>query len=154
MKTPLLILLALFVLGCRQSSYIKIKGGLKEACEDPCRAIESKGEAATVIARQIADNIKTKTAMTADVFKRSKDLYALFVLMFVGGLVFWGLTKSSFGWVIPAASVAGILVLVFAVNYAVIVSKVLLVIGFGLLIWKAIEYHQERDIERALSDGK
>lgn len=107
--------------------------------------IEAKGKAADVISQQYASNIKTKEGLIADVFKRNGELFAGLILTTVGGLIFWGFTRSKYGWIIPSACIGGISIILFFVSYIKWIPLAVLVIVLGVLIWKAIEYHKERD---------
>ena len=125
---------------------------IKKAIKPTDYSIELKGKAADTFAKQLAENIKTVRAMTADVFKKSGILFAGLIITMVGGFIFWGFTGSRFGWVIPAACIAGIAAIIFFVQFSKWIFAGVLIIGGLLLVWKTIEYHNERNVERAKND--
>ena len=92
-----------------------------------------------------ADNNKTAQGRTADMQKHNAWLYTCFVLGFVGGCCFWWFTRSRYGFVIPSACIAGLVLITVFASYAEYFALGVLVIGLGLLIWKAIEYQKERN---------
>ena len=142
------ILLVLFLTGCIEPSFVKLNKNI-----DPNNTAEFRGEAANIIATQIANNMQTSQSMLGDVFEKSGILFAGLIIAMVGGFVFWGFTHSRYGWVIPASCLSGIAAILAFVNYSRWIFFIVLIICGLLLIWKAVEYHKERDIER-LRNGK
>lgn len=142
--------IAIFALsGCPDQSSLQIylhPKDVKSLLKDPCDVmVILKGKPADTVAVQLADNMKTKQATVQQIYKYNGFLYALFVVLFVGGLIFWRLTGSRFGWIIPTASILGIGLIIAFTAYALIFSAVCVLLAIGLLTWKAIEYHKERD---------
>jgi len=164
-----LTLLALLVSGCQSGSSVKIWSGetvkpvhadsntptdyniplLSKTYQKPF--IEYTGKAAEIIAQSQADNSKTKQAMLGDTFKFSGVLFLILMIAMVGGIIFGALTRSRFGWIIPAACAVGIAMMEFFIQSAawinIAITAGVLALGIGLLVWKAIEYHKERDLE-------
>ncbi len=104
----------------------------------------------TIVAEAIADNLKTPAGRVAAI---SKDwLYKVLILMLVGGLVFWGITRSHWGWIVPSASIAGISMMIFFAKYAEIVALIVLGLGLAVIIYKAWEYQKERNEQTALNN--
>jgi len=134
----LLIFTILLIAGCQQSM-------IRFSENDPNIPIEYRGKAADTIAEQIADNQKTATARVAETQKHNAWLYAGLVIAFVGGLVFWGFTRSRYGFVIPASCAVGLGLITAFAKFAEWIALGVLVIGLGLLIWKSVEYQRERN---------
>ncbi len=70
----------------------------------------------------------------------------------MGGCAFWGFTGSSKGWIVPSASVAGILLIAMLVKwlktfiwFAGIVVISIVALALAVLVWKAYQYQKERD---------
>ena len=158
-----LYLVMLFFGGCQEYSVVEIPGSGILGRTDPNSPIDYsnglstfKGEAANIIAKQVSGNLKNAQERMEELFKRDADLYVGLVLLLVGGLIFWGFTKSRYGWVIPSASIGGIATILVTqtmchqlVIYGKWIFTVVLAIAVLLLIWKAVEYHTERNEERA-----
>jgi hypothetical protein len=153
-KTILVVLLLLYNLelaGCQKESIAKVQFNNISSMSkiDPNNCNEFKGEAANIITKQIASNMANKQSMLSDVFKKSGLLFAGLTVTMVGGLIFWGFTGSRFGWVIPASCIGGIFTILMFVNYSKWIFAIVLGVSGLFLIWKAVEYHTERDAERA-----
>ena len=82
---------------------------------------------------------------TADLMRDLPKTFGLLVLVFVGGCVFWGFTKSKWGWVIPSSSVAGMWLMVTFARFATLIALLGVAVMMGILIWKAWEYQKERN---------
>ncbi len=67
-----------------------------------------EGQAAESVAESIAQNILDDQGMKNQRHKYDANLYVGLVGLLVAGLVFWGLTRSRWGWVIPAAAISGL----------------------------------------------
>ena len=140
------LIVTLFVLilivGCQPSSHISISN-------DPNQGSEYSGEAANIIATQQAENAKTKAAYLSDMFKFNCLIWATLAAVAIAGIAFWIFTGSSKGWVIPTASVIGMGLMYGFIEYGKIIALGVLATGLAVIVWKAIEYHQERDAEIA-----
>jgi hypothetical protein len=145
MKTFLMILLCMFLTGCTVS---KITTG-QCLVQDPNGFAVYEGEAATIIAEGVSQNMQTAAGRLADTMRYNAYCYAALIGLLVAGLVFWGLTRSKWGWVIPASCIAGMGVLVAFARYAERIGIVVLLsvgtVALALLIWKAVEYQKERN---------
>jgi hypothetical protein len=110
--------------------------------------IEATGKAAETLAQQIADNIETEAARLTDLFEYNSLLFLTLFLVMLGGVVFAILTKSSWGWIIPTVAGAGLAALIFIVQAAVYIKWIglgIVLVAFGVLIYKAWEYQKERN---------
>lgn len=114
--------------------------------------IEFKGEAANIMAEQIANNLQTEASRFSDMFKKSGELFFYLILVIVGGFIFWGITKSSWGWAIPAGGMIGIGTMIVALQFGECVLKWgkylilgLIVFSGVVIIYKAREYQRERN---------
>jgi len=67
------------------------------------------------------------------------------VFILVGGLIFWGLTRSKWGWVIPGAAISGIAVVMMFTQLSKWISFGVLAVALAVLLYKVIEYKRERD---------
>ncbi len=118
--------------------------------------IEFKGEAATIMAEQIAANLQTEASRFSDMFKKSGELFFYLILLIVGGFIFWSITKSSWGWAIPAGGMAGIATMIIALQFGECVLKWgkylilgLVVLAGLVIIYKCREYQKERNENRS-----
>ena len=136
----LLILFVLLLAGCQESL-------IRYSDTDPNIPIEYRGKAAETMAVSIADNAKTATARMAETQQYNKWLYVGFIVAFVGGLIFWGLTRSRYGFVIPSACAVGLGLIFAMAKYADWIALGVLIVGMALLILKVVEYQKERNIE-------
>ncbi len=103
------------------------------------------GEAADRVAEVIAVNALNQEGRINEVMKYNGWLYASLVALLVGGFIFWGLTRSRFGFVIPSASIGGIVFITFWAEYSRWISLGVLVVSLSLLVFKAVEYQKERN---------
>lgn len=104
-----------------------------------------KGEAADVLAESMAQNMLDDQGIKARLHKYDATLYVSMVGLLVAGLIFWGLTRSHWGWVIPAGAVCGLAFIEYWPQYGKWIAFGLAGTAVGLLIWKAREYQKERD---------
>ena len=81
-------------------------------------------------------------------------MYGWMVVLFVGGLIFWGITKSKWGWIIPSSAVAGMTLIVTFARYEKWIGIALLIVALAVLIYKAREYQKERNENRKLEGVK
>lgn len=145
-----LLLFTTFASGCG-TSYIRFNRSLKVDPNDSnsiVGLIEAKGNAADTLAQQFADNIETEEARLANLFKYNSLIFMVLVFVMLGGVIFAVLTKSSWGWIIPTVAGGGMAALVFIVQAAEYIKWIglgIVVVALGVLIYKAVEYHRERD---------
>lgn len=141
MKPLILTTVILLLAGCGQST---IQWQLDPA--DPNSPTYTlTGEAAETMAAAMAKNTLTRQGRASEVVKYNGWLYALLVILLVGGFAFWGFTRSRFGFVIPASAVGGIVFISFWAEYSRWISLGVLVISMALLVYKAVEYQKERN---------
>jgi len=114
---------------------------------------EIKGKAAEIYVQTQADNNKSKQAVMNETFKYSGILFLFLMIAMVGGIMFSAFTRSRYGWITSASCAVSIATMEFFIqsavwiNIAIAAGVVFIVIT--LITWKAIEYHKERDLERA-----
>mgnify|MGYP001272946598 FL=1 len=80
-------------------------------------------------------------------FKFNCLIWAALAVITIAGIAFWVFTGSSKGWIIPASGVVGMGLMYGFIEYGKIIALSVLAVGLAVLVWKAIEYHQERDAE-------
>lgn len=142
MKKILMIICLLFMAGCsEQLSTITYKP------PDANVPYVFTGKAADTIAAKIAENVQTKEGRINELLDVTKKYFGWLFLTLIGGLVFWGFTRSRYGWVIPAASIGGMVLIITFNSIAGWIPYIVVAIGLGLVVWKAIEYQQERNNE-------
>jgi len=100
-----------------------------------------------------AEPIIAKTVTAADILveKTMSEIPAIYgwmVVLFVGGLIFWGTTRSKWGWVIPSSACAGMALIISFARYEKWIGLVALITTLAVLIYKAREYQQERNKNR------
>jgi hypothetical protein len=138
------LVLGMVLTGCNSQSHIVIPS----TTGDPNQVTEVWGPAADTLAGQMADNLEVEAGRLADLFKYNAELFVTLFVVFLAGLAFAYLTKSSWGWVIPAVAGLGLLVLIFIVQAVVYIKWIVLaavIIAVGVLVYKAYEYQQERN---------
>jgi len=140
-----LFLLGVFLTGCGSESKLEISrwNGVEYDPNEP--VILATGKAADTLAEQVAANMQTAQGRLAATQKYNAYLYAALVIMFVGGLVFWGFTRSRYGWVIPAAATGGLFLVTGFARYAEYAVLGVAAVTVALLVWKAVEYQRERN---------
>ena len=126
------------VAGCRAPSRIEIP-----IPGDGIQVIT--GEAADDYVRGLVDNAKTAKARINEMFEGLSKILPTLVFIMIGGLIFWGFTRSHYGWIIPASVVAGIVFIVAFARWAEWIAGGVILIALVVLVWKAIEYKKERD---------
>lgn len=141
MKNRLIFMIIIFVAlmaGCRSNSKIEvpIKG-------DGTQVLY--GKAADCYAETLVVNTKTAQGRVNDAFDSLRKTMPFLMLTMVGGLIFWGVTRSKYGWVIPASSIAGIVLIMTFAQWASWITGGVLIIALALLVWKAWEYQKERN---------
>ncbi|MBE3139525.1 MAG: hypothetical protein IMZ53_02975 [Thermoplasmata archaeon] len=148
MCTILLFLSTLMYTGCNSS----LRVNTFTDANSP--TLVAGGNAANILAQQVADNMKTEAARLSDLFKYNSMLFIVLFAVVIGGVIFAVLTKSSWGWVIPTTAGGGLTALVFITQAAVYIKWIglgVVVVTLGVLIYKAWEYQRERN---ALIKGK
>lgn len=93
----------------------------------------------------LVEQMPEEGKILANLLQDLPKTFNLLVLVFVGGLVFWGYSRSKQGWVIPASAVGGMVLMVVFAAYADWIAAGVVAIALGLLIWKAVEYQRERN---------
>lgn len=131
---------AIFFVGCGQQSKIEVP--------IPGNGVRTlTGKAADAYASMMVANEKTSQGLTGDVIGGMKKTIPLLVLTMVGGLIFWGLTRSRFGWVIPASAIAGITLILAFARWSNWITGGVIIVALALLVWKAYEYQKERGFD-------
>jgi len=129
MKTliAMLIVVAFLVAGCQSSSRVEIP---------------IPGNGVKVITGQAAvdyiENLKPTSA-------KLNEVVPTLTFILIGGLAFWGFTRSRYGWVVPASVIGGMIFIIAFTKWAAWITAGVILITLIILIWKAIEYHKERD---------
>ena len=116
---------------------------LVAGCQSPSRVeIPIPGNGVKVITGQAAvdyvENLKP-------ISSKLKSIIPTLTFILIGGLAFWGFTRSRFGWVIPGSVVGGMVFIIAFVKWATWITAGVILITLIILVWKAIEYHKERD---------
>ena len=140
MKTTLFLSFLIIFAGCQSNSKIElpVKG-------DGVQVLH--GKVADVYGQTMVVNAKTAQGRVNDAFDSLRKTTPLLMLTLVGGLIFWGITRSKFGWVIPVSALAGIILIMTFAQWSAWITGGVLVVALGLLIWKAYEYQSERNKE-------
>ena len=106
------------------------------------------GSAADKIADVLAANVRDKQGRLNEMLKYNPLIYLALVGCLLGGFVFWGITKSKSGWIIPATAIGGIIFIRFwSSDWAGWVAAGVSAITISLLLYKAIEWQKERNEE-------
>uniref|UniRef100_A0A6M3KW08 Uncharacterized protein n=1 Tax=viral metagenome TaxID=1070528 RepID=A0A6M3KW08_9ZZZZ len=134
----LLIMIAILVVGCNTPSHVEIP-----IPGDGVQIIE--GSAADAYVEGLVENAKTARARINEMLDPLKKIFPTLVFIFIGGLVFWGFTRSRFGWIIPASVTGGMVFIIAFVRWAEWIAGGVILLALAVLVWKAIEYHSERD---------
>lgn len=144
MKTEAIALIVAFALsimiltGCQSGSRIEVP-----IPGDGVKIIE--GAAADDYVEALIQNEKTAKARMNELFGSLTRMMPVLLLTMVGGFVFWGLTRSRSGWLIPAACVGGMVFIMAMARWAEWIAGVVILIALAVLIWKAVQYHRERN---------
>ena len=72
-------------------------------------------------------------------------MFPTLIFTLIGGFIFWGFTRSRYGWVIPAAVAGGMLFIVAFAKWAEWIAGGVILVSLAVLVWKVIEYKRERD---------
>ncbi len=138
------LIASLFVLfGCQSSHIIIPANQLPNAPADSNGVVEFWGEAAEAVAQQIAANLQNEAGRLAELYKYNSILFVICFITLLAGLAFSYLTKSSWGWVIPAVAGLGLLILIFiaqAAAYIKFIGVVFIVVALGILVFKTWQY--------------
>lgn len=103
------------------------------------------GEAADDYVRGLVENAKTAKARINEMFAELSKILPTLIFILIGGLVFWGFTRSRSGWIIPASVIGGIVFIVAFARWAEWIAGGVILLALAVLVWKAIEYKKERD---------
>jgi len=122
-----LIMVAVLIVGCQSTSRVEIP---------------IPGDGVKIITGQAAvdyiENLKPTSA-------KLNEVVPVLTFILIGGLAFWGFTKSRYGWVIPASVIGGMAFIIAFTTWAKLIVVGIIAITLTILIWKAIEYKRERD---------
>ena len=136
--TAYLVITMVGLSGCQSSSRIEIP-----IPGDGTQIIT--GDAADEYVKGLVDNAKTAKARLNEMLESLNKLFPVLLLTLVGGLAFWGFTRSKWGWVIPASAIGGMVFIAAFARWAEWITGAVILIALSVLIWKAFEYHRERD---------
>jgi len=117
---------------------------LVAGCQATSRVeIPIPGDGVKIITGQAAvdyvENLKPTSA------KLNEVVPTLTTFILIGGLAFWGFTRSRYGWVVPASVIGGIVFITVFTKWADWIAFGVLAIALIVLIYKAVEYKRERD---------
>ncbi|MCP4598527.1 hypothetical protein [Neptuniibacter sp.] len=132
------VIAVMLMMGCGSSSRIEVP-----IPGDGSRIIE--GNAADDYVESLILSEKTARGRMNELFGSLTKMMPVLLLTMVGGFVFWGLTRSRFGWIIPAACVGGMIFIMVMARWAEWIAGVVVLIALAVLVWKAVEYRRERD---------
>ena len=120
-------MVAVLIVGCQSTSRVEIP---------------IPGDGVKIITGQAAvdyiENLKPTSA-------KLNEVVPVLTFILIGGLAFWGFTKSRYGWVIPASVIGGMAFIIAFTTWAKLIVVGIIAITLTILIWKAIEYKRERD---------
>lgn len=133
-----IILIAMILSGCQSSSRVEVP-----IPGDGIRVIV--GKAADDYVGALIQNEKTAKARINELFGSLTRMMPILLLTMVGGFVFWGLTKSRHGWVLPVSSIIGMVFIIAMARWAEWIAGAVVLIALATLIWKAVEYRRERN---------
>lgn len=155
-----IIYLSIFILllsGCKSNTatvYVPssaVKEFLPKDTNLPQTVVMSlKGKPAEDFTLQLARNMETKQAVVNKIYKYNGFLYAFLIVLLVGGLAFWWLTKSRFGFVVPLASLAGLVLIYLMTAWAGWFCLGAVVIALAVFIWRGVEWQKERNEAKPL----
>lgn len=140
MKTLIFFSILMILSGCQSNSKIELP-----VPGDGTQVLT--GKVADVYGQTMVVNAKTAQGRVNDAFDSLRKTTPILMLTLVGGLIFWGITRSKFGWVIPASALAGIVLIMTFAQWSSWITGGVVVVAFGLLIWKAWEYQTERGFD-------
>jgi outer membrane murein-binding lipoprotein Lpp len=133
--------------GCLSTAKVRIVSSAEP--NKPGQVIELQGDAAEKYSARITEvsaaNMQTAKGRQNEMIAELKKVLPWLGITIVAGLVFWGYTRSRYGWVIPGAAVAGIIFILTVGRWAEWITAGVIVIALGLLVWKCIEYQLERN---------
>ena len=130
-----LIMTAILVVGCQAPSRIEVPG-------PGGGVIVIEGSAADDYVEGLVENAKTAKARVNEALVQ---IIPTFIFIFVGGLAFWGLTRSKWAWILPTVALCGIALTIAFMRYSGWISAGVILLALAVLIWKAVQYHRERD---------
>lgn len=132
------ILIVILLSGCQSTSRIEVP-----IPGDGVKVIT--GEAADDYVKGLIENEKTAKARINEMFTSLSKTLPTLLFILIGGLVFWGFTKSRYGWVIPASVIGGMVFIVAFARWAEWIAGGVILVALIILIWKAVEYQKERN---------
>ncbi len=107
---------------------------------------------ATLKEPTIIETVPDKLKITANTLSGMPKMFNYMVGLFVVGLIFWGLTKSNLGWVVPSAAIGGAVFMVSFARYAEWIG-LLALLSVGVFIYKAVQYQRERNVNKEKQNG-
>ena len=130
MKSSLiLIAIMLLCVGCTQPSRVEIP---------------IPGDGVKIITGQAAIDYVESLKPISD---KLKSTIPTLTFILIGGLAFWGFTRSRYGWVIPASVIGGMAFIIAFVKWAEWITLGIILLTLIVLVYKAIEYKRERDLK-------
>lgn len=133
----LLLLLLCMTAGC-QESLISFGQSKIPASSDP---------------NAIREVVKGELQKLTDPTSRFGDMGLVCMILIIGGVIFAVITKTSWGWIIPAAGGLGLGIMVMFQQYKMIIGLSLLALCLTVIIYKAWEYQKERN-ENGAKNGQ
>lgn len=124
-----LVMMLILVAGCQATSRVEIP---------------IPGDGVKIITGQAAvdyiENLKPTSA-------KLNEVVPTLTFILIGGLAFWGFTRSRYGWVIPASVIGGMVFIIAFTKWAGWIVGGVILVTLIILIWKAVEYKRERDLK-------
>lgn len=112
-------------------------------CTQPSRVeIPVPGDGVQIITGQAAIEYVESLKPISD---KLKSTIPTLTFVLIGGLIFWGFSRSRYGWVIPASVIGAMVFITAFVKWAEWITAGVILIALITLVWKAIEYKKERD---------
>lgn len=134
--------IACLLAGCEENQLIKQK---TNAMNELQKLKEKEPQQFYDVLDLLDDRPKTADERLDESLKGLYRFSPIMLIIFVGGLIFWFLTRSSWGWIIPTAAGLGQVYIIFFSQNSKIVSYIVLGLCIAVIIYKAIEYQKERN---------
>lgn len=128
-KIIMMLILCMGIIGCQSTSRVEIP---------------IPGDGVKVITGQAAvDYVKDLKPTSA----KLNEVVPTLMFILIGGLAFWGFTRSRYGWVIPASVIGGMVFIIAFTKWAGWITAGVIFTTLIILVWKATEYKRERDLK-------
>lgn len=119
--------------------------------------IKFTGKASEIVAERLAENwaanIRTVQGREDALFETLKQAALPLLAVFVGGLIFWGWSRSKWAWIIPASALAGLVVIYYFAGTVKYVKWIVPAVAFLIVMWRAHSYQKERnDAEKKVKE--